>query len=136
MTAWLDRQGVTIRGLTGWRRFLFAFLAGALSALGFAPVEFFPFLLLGFAALLLLLDGANKSAHPMRAAFLSGWAFAFGQYLIGLHWIGYAFLVDPSAHLWQMPFALIILTGGLALYIGIACALALHFWQDGPARLL
>ena len=88
MTACLDRPGVTIRGLTGWRRFLFAFLAGAVSALDFAPVELFPALLLGFAALLLLLDGADRSPHPIRKAAVSGWAFAFGQYLIGWHWIG------------------------------------------------
>ena len=131
----LDRLGVTIRGLTGWRRLLFAFLAGAVSALGFAPVEFFPALLLGFAALLLLLDGADESPHPYRKAAVAGWAFAFGQYLIGWHWISYAFLVDPGAHLWQLPFAILILTGGLALYAGIACLVALYFWQDGPARL-
>jgi len=134
--SFLTRSGDWVTGLCGWRRAGFAFICGGASALGFAPVEFFPALLLGFAALLLLLDGADKSRHPMGAAFLSGWAFAFGQYLIGLHWIGYAFLVDPSAHLWQMPFALIILTTGLALFAGIACALALFFWQDGPARFL
>ena len=136
MMAALDRLGVAIRGLTGWRRFLLAFLAGAVSALGFAPIEFFPALLLGFAVLVLLLDGADQSPHPFRKAFVAGWAFAFGQYLIGWHWIGYAFMVDPSAHLWQMPFAILILTGGLALYTGIACVLAAYFWQDGPARLL
>ena len=38
---------------------------GAVSALGFAPLEFFPALLLGFAALLLLLDGADESPHPL-----------------------------------------------------------------------
>ncbi|MBN9553305.1 MAG: apolipoprotein N-acyltransferase [Alphaproteobacteria bacterium] len=136
MTAWLERQGAAIRGLTGWRRFLFAFGAGLFSALGFAPVEFFPALLLGFAALVLLLDGARQSPHPVRKAAVAGWAFAFGQYLLGWHWIGYAFMVDPSAHLWQMPFALLILTGGLALYAGIACGLAMRFWRNGVSRLL
>jgi apolipoprotein N-acyltransferase len=135
MTAFV-RSGNWIMGLTGWRRVGFAFVCGTVSALGFAPVEFFPALLLGFAALLLLLDGADNAPHRLRAAFASGWGFGFGQFLVGWHWIGYAFLVDPSAHLWQMPFALVILTGGLALYIGIACALALYFWQDGPARFL
>ena len=72
----------------------------------------------------------------MRKAAASGWAFAFGQYLIGWHWIGYAFMVVPSAHLWQMPFAILILTAGLALYAGIACALSICFWRDGPSRLL
>src|SRR5579872_4114061 len=136
MTAVLARLGTTIRGLTGWRRVLFAFLAGSISALGFAPVEFFPALLLGFAALLLLLDGAKLDPHPVRKAAISGWAFAFGQYLIGWHWIGYAFMVDPSAHLWQLPFAILLLTGGLALYAGVACALAMLVWKDGISRLL
>ena len=136
MTVALDRFGVAVRSLTGWRRFLLAFGAGAGSALAFAPLDVFPALLLGLAILVLLLDGADQSPHPFRKAFVAGWAFAFGQYLIGLHWIGYAFMVDPSAHLWQMPFAILILTAGLALYIGIACALAAVFWQDGPARIL
>ncbi|HTC82818.1 MAG TPA: apolipoprotein N-acyltransferase [Rhizomicrobium sp.] len=132
----LQQTGGWVRGLRGWRRAFFAFACGAISALGFAPVEFFPALLLGFAALTLVLDGADESEHPVRDAAVAGWAFAFGQYLIGLHWIGYAFLVDPDAHLWQMPFALLFLTAGLALYAGLACGLALYFWQDGPARLL
>lgn len=136
MRVFLDRFGVTVRGLTGWRRFLLAFLSGAVSALAFPPVMFFPALLLGLALLVLLLDGAEQSPHPLRKAFVAGWAFAFGQYLIGWHWIGYAFMVDPSSHLWQMPFALLILTAGLALYVGIACVLAVLFWQDGPARIL
>src|SRR5690242_18859259 len=91
----LERAGVWMRSLTGWRRAGVAFLCGAVSALGFAPLEIFPCLLLGFAALLLLLDGADQSPYPVRSAAVTGWAFAFGQYLIGLHWIGYAFLVDP-----------------------------------------
>src|SRR6202012_3142320 len=129
-------------GLSGWRRPGFAFAAGAVSALGFAPLEIFPALLLGFAALLLLLDGADKARHPMGAGFLSGWAFAFGQFLVGLHWIGYAFLVDPGAHLWQMPFAVTILPAAMAVYAGLASALSLYFrqvpfsFQKGPARLL
>jgi len=134
--AWLARQGDRVRGLAGWRRVLFAFAAGLVSALGFAPVEFFPALLLGFAVLVLLLDGAAKGPRAWRKAASAGWAFAFGQFLLGWHWIGYAFMVDPSAHLWQMPFALVILTGGLALYAGIACAIAMRFWSTGPARLL
>jgi apolipoprotein N-acyltransferase len=136
----LAASGGWVRGLSGWRRAGFGFAAGAVSALGFAPLEFFPALLLGFAALLLLLDGADESRHRLRAAFVSGWSFGFGQFLIGLHWIGYAFLVgepgDTAAHLWQLPFALVFLSAGLALFVGIASVLALYFWQDGPARLL
>ena len=132
----LARIGDFMRALSGWRRVGFGFAAGAVSALGFAPLNLFPVLLLGFAALLLLLDGANVSPHRLRAAFFSGWSFGFGQFLVGLHWIGYAFLVDSGAHLWQMPFALVFLTAGLALYSGMACVAAMYLWRRGVARIL
>lgn len=130
MTEFLGRSAARLRALTGWRRFVIAFATGAVSALGFAPFDLFPLLLLGFAVLVLLIDGAN-----VRRAALAGWGFGFGQFLVGLHWIGYAFLVDPSAHLWQMPFALLFLTAGLALFTGLAASLSAFFWQDGPGRI-
>ena len=127
--------GAWISGLVGWRRLSFAFALGAFSALGFAPIGFFPALLVAYAGLVLLLDGADRCKTPVRRAALAGWAFCFGQFLIGWHWIGYAFLVDPTNHLWQMPFALVGLTGGLALYGALACGVAAFFWQEGSARL-
>ena len=131
----MTRIGDRVRGLKGWRRLAVAFVAGAVSALGFAPLEFFPALLLGYAALVLLIDGADVGPRPLLHAALAGWAFLFGQFMVGWHWIGFAFLVDPTNHLWQMPFALVLLTGGLALYGALAGGLAAYFWQDGPARL-
>src|SRR5688572_10264319 len=130
----LQRTGAWIRGLTGWRRLLFAFAAGAISATSFAPLGIFPALLLGTAALVLLVDGA--SSRPVRSAASAGWAFFFGQYLVGLHWIGFAFLIDPANHLWQMPFALLSMPAGLALFGALACGLAATFWQPGPGRVL
>jgi apolipoprotein N-acyltransferase len=132
----LAQAGDWVRALSGWRRIAFAFGAGAGSATGFAPLEFFPALLLGYAALVLLIDAAHGGARPVRQSALAGWAFAFGQFLVGLHWIGYAFLVDPSAHLWQMPFALLFLTAGLGLFGALAAGLAAWRWPSGAARLL
>ena len=86
--------------------------------------------------MVLLIDGACVGKKPVRSAAAAGWAFCFGQFLLGWHWIGYAFLVDPTNHLWQMPFALIGLTAGLALYGGLACGLATRYWQQGYARIL
>ncbi|HVW74150.1 MAG TPA: apolipoprotein N-acyltransferase [Rhizomicrobium sp.] len=128
-------MGAWISGLTGWRRLLFAFVLGAISATAFAPLEFFPALLIGYAALVLLIDGAHAGPRPLRRAAAIGWAFCFGQFLVGWHWIGYAFLVDPTNHLWQMPFALVSLTAGLALYGALACAFAVYFWREGSARI-
>ncbi len=135
MTA-LTRTGEWLRGLAGWRRLLLAFAAGAISATAFAPLNIFPALLLGYAVLVLLLDGADAGPGPVRAAAATGWAFSFGQFLVGLHWIGYAFLVDPGNHLWQMPFALVGLTAGLGLFGALACGMAVYFWQPGAARIL
>ena len=140
--SFLAASGDWVRALTGWRRFMLSFAAGALSAFAFAPLGVFPVLLLGFAVLLLLLDGAGQCLKPLRTAFGCGWAFAFGQYLIGWHWIGYAFLVDPGAHLWQLPFAVTLLPAALAVYAGLASALslcflrALDFRQESPSRPL
>jgi apolipoprotein N-acyltransferase len=131
----LAKSGAFVRGLKGWKRLAFAFAAGLLSALAFAPFGLFPFLLLGFAALVLLIDGAEGARHPVRAAALAGWAFGFGQFLFGLHWIVYAFMVDPSAHEWQIPFVAVLFPGGLALFIAAACAVAAALWRSGAARI-
>jgi len=131
----LTRTGDWISALTGWRRLLLAFAAGAVSATAFAPLDFFPALLLGTAVLVLLLDGADRGPHPLRRAAAAGWAFYFGQFLVGLHWIVYAFLIYPDANLWQLPFAA-LLPAGLALFGAGCAAAAVYFWQDGPGRIL
>src|SRR6218665_3750741 len=131
----LARTGAWLAGLEGWRRLLVAFAAGAIGATGFAPLGLFPALLLGYGVLLLLLDGADAGAKPVRRAASIGWAFFFGQFLVGLHWIAFPFLVDAQNHLWQLPFAVTLMPAGLALFGALGCALAAYFWQDGPARI-
>ena len=127
--------GDFLRSLSGWRRLAVGFGAGALSALSFAPYGLFPLLLLAYGVLVLLLDGARRESHPLRAAVLAGWAFGFGQFLIGLYWVGYAFTVDAEAHAWQIPFVEALLPGGLALYPALACALAICVWRQGLSRI-
>lgn len=56
-----------------------------------------------------------------RQAMAQGLALGLGYFVLALHWIGYAFLVDAAADLWMMPFAV----GGLALMM--ACYWALGF---------
>lgn len=136
VTARLARSGDFVRALSGWPRFGFAVAAGAVSALGFAPFNVFPALLLGFAALVLLIDNASAGAKPVRTAAKLGWAFGFGQFLVGLHWIGYAFLVDAADHAWQIPFVAVLFPGGLALFQTATAAVAAKLWRPGPARLL
>ncbi|MEI9930772.1 MAG: apolipoprotein N-acyltransferase [Rhizomicrobium sp.] len=128
--------GDFVRTLTGWRARLFAFGAGALSALGFAPFNIFPVLLLGYAALVLLIDGAQTTNRPIRNSTWVVWAFAFGQFLVGLHWVGYAFLVDASAHAWQIPFVALMFPGGMALvFTTPPLAIAARFWRPDASRI-
>ena len=136
MNSFFDRAGSAVRDLDGWRRLAFAWASGLGSALAFAPFGLFPFLLLGYAALVLLLDGARTRPRPIRAAALTGLAFGFGQFLLGLHWIGFAFMVDPGAHAWQIPFVALMFPGGLALFYALACAGAALLWRNGPSRIL
>jgi apolipoprotein N-acyltransferase len=124
-----------IRGLRGWRSAALAFLSGLLSALAFAPFGIFPLLLLSFAVLVLLLDGAQAGPRPVWRSALIGWAYGLGQFLAGLYWVAYAFLVDPLQHAWQIPFVALLFPGGLALFQAAACALAVAFWRPGWPRI-
>jgi len=132
----LARLGDWMRGVSGWRRLVIAFAQGVFSAAAFAPIGFFPALLLGLAGLALLLDGAALSPRPWRAAAAIGWAFAFGQFLAGMHWIVYPFMVDPTEHLWQLPFALTLLPAGLGLFGALGVLPALLARRPGVSRLL
>ncbi len=136
MTSYLLRSGIFLERLTGWRRLAAAIVAGAISALGFAPVDAFVLFLLGIAAVVILLDGANSSERPKLNAAITGWAFGFGQFVVGMHWIFYPFLVDPVAHAWQIPFVAVLFPGGLALFLMFAAWLASFWWKPGASRIL
>jgi apolipoprotein N-acyltransferase len=136
LTAALARIGDFVRGLSRWKARLFAFAVGAASALGFAPFNLFPLLLLGYAALVLLIDGTTATLKPFRNTAWVVWAFAFGQFLVGLHWVGYAFLVDSSAHEWQIPFVALLFPGGMALVFTMPpFAIAARFWRPDASRI-
>ncbi len=127
--------------LWGWRRFLVALVAGALSALAFAPFYVFPVLWLTFPVLVWLIDGATANEHAgfvrrLLPAAIVGWAFGFGFFLAGLWWVGAAFLVDAAEFGWLLPFAVIILPAGLALFWAFGMALARAFWTEGWRRIV
>ncbi|WP_232796520.1 apolipoprotein N-acyltransferase [Roseovarius salinarum] len=94
--------------------------AGALAALGQAPLGVWPATLVGFAALFAL---SRESGHWRTAAAL-GWAGGAGYFALSLSWIVEPFLVDAARHGWMAPFALVFLSGGLALFWAAAFGLA------------
>ncbi|MBZ9938895.1 apolipoprotein N-acyltransferase [Mesorhizobium sp. BR1-1-16] len=126
----------------GWRRALIAVGAGALSALALPPFGLFPILFLTMPVLVLLLDGATSppgagAVRRLVPAFRTGWMFGFGYFLGGLWWIGAAFLAESGAGVvFLMPFAVLLLPAGLALFWGLATALARIVWPEGWRRVV
>lgn len=123
----------------GWRRFALAFAVGAISALAQAPFHLAPILFVTLPVLVWLIDG-SVSPHGRRPrgllpAALVGWWFGFGYFFAGLYWIGAAFLVEADVFGWMMPFAVIALPAGLALFHGLGAALARLIWVEGPLRI-
>ncbi len=104
------------RSLTGWRRFGFAALMGALAAGALPPVDLTPLLVVSFTALVWLADAGDRRGD----AFLLGWCFGFGFFVAGLYWIGVALTVDIAQFWWLMPFAVLGIPAGLALFTGAA----------------
>ncbi len=131
----LVRVAEFLRAQTGWRKFLVAYLVGLVSSAAFPPYKIFAFLLIGYAVVVLLIDGARARPHPLRGAFLAGFSFGFGQFMGGLYWIAYAFLVDPGQHAWQIPFVVTLLPAGLALFPGLAAAACIPFWHRHWSRI-
>jgi apolipoprotein N-acyltransferase len=121
----------------GWRRWLIAFAAGALSALAVAPFNVWPILFLTFPTLVWLIDGAGLERwRAMTAAAATGWWFGFGYFLAGLYWIGYAFLVDAPTFGWLLPIAVIGLPALLAVFTAFGVTLARGLWTRGAPRIL
>jgi apolipoprotein N-acyltransferase len=135
-----------LTGLGGWRRRLAAFTAGAASVLALAPFFISPVLWITLPALVLLLDGALADGKaraqqrwirwPEMSAAAVGWWWGFGYFLAGLFWIGEAFLVEAGRFAVLMPFAVLLLPAGLAIFYAAAAAIAARFWHTGAYRVL
>src|SRR5262249_28543047 len=121
----------------GVKRVLIAVAAGALSALAVAPFNLWPVLFLTFPALVWLTDGAaaGRGGGVLLAA-ATGWWFGFGYFLAGVYWVGHAFLVDAQTFGWMLPFAVLILPAGLAIFPALGLALARFLWIRGSGRIL
>ena len=149
-----------VKSLAGWRRFAAAFAAGVVSVLAMAPFFAWPVLWLTLPVLVWLIDGslspasfgrdprkvpASRSARLVAwlrsntcvAAALVGWSFGFGYFLAGLFWIGEAFLVEAHTFvIYFLPFAVMAMPAGLALFYAAATAVSARFWSPGPARVV
>jgi apolipoprotein N-acyltransferase len=69
-------------------------------------------------------------------AAIVGWSFGFGFFLVGLWWVGAAFLVQADVFAWLMPLGVVGLPAYLALFWAFGAALARLFWSDRWSRIL
>ncbi|MGI9509877.1 MAG: apolipoprotein N-acyltransferase [Geminicoccaceae bacterium] len=90
-------------------------IAGALVALALPPLHLLPGLL-GFALWLCLLNGAGH----WRRAFLLGWGFGLGYFVVGLYWIAIAFFTDAEKFGALALPAVLLLCAVMAVFPAIA----------------
>lgn len=124
---------------TGRTRVIYTLGLGALAALAQAPFHFFPAMIIAFTGFVWVLDGAvseQANRSNMRTAFGLGWWFGFGYFLVGLYWVGNAFLVEAQEFGILMPFGVAGLCAGLALFWGFGAAFARFFWTSHGTRVI
>jgi apolipoprotein N-acyltransferase len=109
-----------------------AFLAGLVSALGFAPLGLWPLTILAFAALLWLIE----EAPSLRAALARGWWFGMGQFVLGLNWIATAFTYQAAMPAWLGWVAIVLLSLYLAIYPAMAAGLGWRWRGESRTALV
>jgi apolipoprotein N-acyltransferase len=120
---------------TPWQRRGVALVAGAAATLGHAPFQLTPIYIAALVVLVWLLDAVSTSKSRFGSAFTQGWWFALGHFATGLYWIASAFLVDADT--WGIgagAAAVLALAGGLALFWGVGCMLAIAVWTSDLRR--
>ncbi len=111
---------------------LVALLTGAVSALASQPFGLSLLMLLAFAVLCELV----RRAASLWSALLIGWAFAVGQFVVGLNWIATAFTFQANMPAWLGWVAVVLLSFYLAVYPMLATGLAWRFARDKPLGLV
>ncbi|MCB2094260.1 MAG: apolipoprotein N-acyltransferase [Rhodobacteraceae bacterium] len=104
----------------GWRPLLLAAVLGTLVATGQAPLHLWWLALAALGGLSALI------AHPQRAwqTLWLGWVGGAGYFAAALFWIVEPFLVDVGRYGWMAPFALILMSFGMALFWALAAGVA------------
>lgn len=104
---------------------------GAAAAAGQAPLGWWAVSVLALACLFGLLP-LHDSARALSGRL---WLAGTGYFGAALFWIVEPFFIEPEIHGWMAPFALVLMAGGMALFWGLAGALAA--WSTrGRARLV
>lgn len=123
----------------GWRRFLLMLVLGAVAGTSVPPLFILPALFVTFPFWVWALDGAERRPGLGRLfgpAFAIGFAFGWGYFIVAFHWLGAAFFVEGGWFLALMPVAIVALAALIALFWGLASALAHLCWSHGSVRIV
>ena len=101
-------------------------ILGALAAMAFPPFYLVVFLVPAFVVLFWLVDAAPTFS---RALWI-GWLFGIGHFAVGFYWVGHAFLVEPLRYGWMVPFAVLGLAMGLALFSGFVAVTSKYLFKQ------
>ena len=102
-------------------------LAGAVSAVGFAPLNLWP---LAFLALVFLMDRVARATR-LRDALLWSWTFGVGHFVVGINWIATAFTFQANMPAWYGWASVVLLSLYLALFPALAGTLAWRISRHG-----
>ncbi|MDG4718700.1 MULTISPECIES: apolipoprotein N-acyltransferase [Thalassospira] len=108
----INAMATRLGELSGWRRRFVWLFSGAVAVLALPPFFLIPVLPISFAILLWSLQGVRCN----KGALSAGWWFGTGHFAAGFYWVSHAFLVQPEIYGWMIPFALLGLGGGLAIF--------------------
>lgn len=95
------------------------FISATFLPFAYAPFGVFAFAFIAYGLFFL---SAGRASTLLRA-FQIGWLFGFGRFLTGMYWTGAAVLTEAEDFWWAVPFAVIGLPAGLALFDALAVVL-------------
>ena len=99
--------------------YVILYISGAIATFSIPPFSILPLVIgIGFG-----LYRINFQSSLIKI-FLSGWFLGFGWFSFGLYWIGSAFFMADTYHVFLMPIAIILLPSLLAVFWGCACVCA------------
>lgn len=103
---------------------------GGGSALAFEPLNLWPMAFVGIAVLM----DRVQAAQSWRQAWMRGWVFGAGHFIVGFNWIATAFTYQSNMPPWLGAFAVVLLSLYLAVFPALAAALAWRLARQGAPR--
>ena len=109
------------------RRYALPLVLGAVSVAGFAPLGWFPLVVLTLGSLYALLGRLADDRRTLREAALTGWFFGLGFFLVGVSWIFVSLSTFGGMPAPVAALATLLFCAAMALYPALAAMLFVRF---------